>query len=165
MSFCFIYLLYVPNTEVGTLVSMNNPIQQRGSKAPWNLGVSMSVFPTGVGLTYVSVVHLREYMDTPLCHYSYQLFFSGMPSPSFLLASKRDIQIVIKIVFIFSRVRSKFISLVGFPWYFKLVIWLEMLGPSLFFKGWGQFVNMTRLPRWSKSPTFSWTLTKAGVAY
>lgn len=40
-------------------------------------------------------------MDTPLCLYSYQLFLSRMPSLSFLLASNRDIQIVIKIVFVF----------------------------------------------------------------
>lgn len=165
MSFCFIYPLYVPNPKVGTLVSMNIPIQQRDSKAPWNLGVSTSVFLTGLGLTYVSVVYLREYMDAHLCLYSYQLFLSGMPSLSFLLASNRDMQIVIKIVFVFSRVRSKFTSLVGFPWYSKLVIWLEMLGPSLFFKGCRQFDNMTRLPSWSKSPTFSWAMTKAGVVY
>lgn len=38
MSFCFIYLLYVPNTGVGTLVSMSIPIQQRDSKISLKLG-------------------------------------------------------------------------------------------------------------------------------
>lgn len=76
-------------------------------------------------------------MDAPLCHYSYELFLSGMPSLSFPLVSNGDMQIVIKTGFVFSSVRSKFTSLVSFTWYSKLVIYLEMLGPSPFFKGLG----------------------------